>query len=70
MAEMSPTRNNRQITFWLLVILGLIALNIDVWAWKSDARWFGLIPVWIVYSIGLQGLLASSLYRLGKVFRA
>ena len=61
-----PKSQNNQI--WAIIFISLTILSIDWWNWESDARFANWIPIWIVYLIFIQLVLAYSVWKYSKVF--
>jgi len=57
---------SRRNKSWAVVFMTLFALSIDFWNWDSDARIFNWAPIWIIYLIAIQFILAYSLWRFSK----
>ena len=61
-----PKSQNNQI--WAVIFISLTILSIDWWNWESSNRLGSWIPVWIIYLVIIQFVLAYSVWKFSKVF--
>ena len=59
------SQNNRN---WAFIFILLTILSIDWWNWGSSTRLGNWIPVWIIYLVVIQFVLAYSVWKFSKVF--